>query len=95
MHLFLVHAFSKFYLHLDTGLYMHSQIKFRSLHCIGDFMDIIAFISKYFYCKKTEVVIFADISKIVNIFIKTVIKTPEKLKELEFMYQYPIYICIS
>ena len=29
-------------------------------------------------------------------FIKTITKkTPEKLKELEIMYQNPLYICIS
>ena len=39
-----------------------------------------------------RVAIFADIIKIITIFIKTVFEDP---KELEIMYQNPIYICIS
>ena len=38
---------------------------------------------------------FADINKTVTIFIKKYLKTQEKLKELETMHQYAIYICIS
>ena len=38
--------------------------------------------------------IFADIIKIVTMFIKTIFKD-SKLKELEVMYQIPTYICIS
>ena len=42
------------------------------------------------------VVFFADIIKIVAMFIKTVfLKTQEKLKELEIMYPRAIHILIS
>ena len=42
------------------------------------------------------VVFFADIIKIVAMFIKTVfLKTQEKLKELEIMYPNAIHILIS
>ena len=42
-----------------------------------------------------RVTIFADIIKILTIFIKTIFKDSKKLKELEIGYQNPIYICIS
>ena len=45
--------------------------------------------------RRPEVAIFADIIKIVTRFIKKYLKTQEKLKELEIMYQNAIYICIS
>ena len=39
-------------------------------------------------------VYFADIIRIVTMFIKKILKTEKKLKELEIMYQNGIYICI-
>ena len=45
--------------------------------------------------RRLGVAIFANIIKIVTTFIKTILKTQEKLKELETMYQNAIYICIS
>ena len=45
--------------------------------------------------RRPGVAIFANIIKIVTTFIKTILKTQEKLKELETMYQNAIYICIS
>ena len=54
--------------------------------------DLITFISKDLYFKKAQNSYFW---KIVTMFIKTILKTPKKLKELEIMYQNPIYICIS
>ena len=44
--------------------------------------------------RRPRVAIFADTMKIVIIFVKT-LKPQEKLKELEIMYQNPVYICIS
>ena len=41
-----------------------------------------------------RVVIFADIIKIVTMFIKTISKDSKKLKHLEIMYQNVIYVCI-
>ena len=52
--------------------------------------DIITFI-----LRRPGVAIFADMIKIITMFIKTIIKDREKLKELEIMYKNLIYICIS
>ena len=38
---------------------------------MGKNYDVITFISKYFYFEKARVAIFADITKIVTMFIKT------------------------
>ena len=38
---------------------------------------------------------FPDIIKIVTIFLKTILKSKKKLKELEIMYQNAVYIFIS
>ena len=43
--------------------------------------DVIIFISKNFYFKKTWVAIIADIIKIVTIFIQKTFKMSKKLKE--------------
>ena len=48
-----------------------------------------------FILRRPGVAIFGDIIKIVTMFIKQSLKTQEKLKELEIMYQNGIYICIS
>ena len=45
--------------------------------------DIITFISKYVYFKKAGVAIFADIVKIVTIFIKTIIRYSRKTKRIK------------
>ena len=50
--------------------------------------DIMTFISKYLYFKKVD---FADIIRIVTIFIKT----QKKFKEFEIMHQNLIYTGIS
>ena len=60
--------------------------------------DVITFISKYLFLRRTRVTIFTNIIKIVTMFIKTVkksLKTQKKLRELEIMHQNAIYICIS
>ena len=44
---------------------------------------------------RPRVAVFADIIKIITRFIKKYLKTLEKLKELEIMYQNAVYICIS
>ena len=44
---------------------------------------------------RPRVPIFADITKIVTIFIKTILKDTTKVKKLEIIYQTAIYICIS
>ena len=49
----------------------------------------------YFKISLFQEAIFADIIKIVTIFIKTIFKDSKKLKELEIIYQNVIYICIS
>ena len=38
---------------------------------------------------------FADLIKIATMFIKTMLKDSQKLKELEIMYRNAIYSCIS
>ena len=57
--------------------------------------DVITFLSRKLYFKKAWVTIFTGIIKVVTIFIKTSLKTQEKLEELEIMYLNGIYICIS
>ena len=57
--------------------------------------DAISLISKYLYFKKTGVVIFADIIKVVTYLLKQSLKTRENLKGIEIMYQNAICICIS
>ena len=44
--------------------------------------DAITFISKYLYFKKTVVANFADIIKIVAMFIKTIFKDSRKVKRI-------------
>ena len=48
-----------------------------------------------FILRRPRVPIFADIIKIVSMFIKKLFRGSKKLKELEIMYQRTIYICIS
>ena len=50
---------------------------------------------KQFFLRRPGVAIFAAIIKILYRFIKKSLKTHEKLKELEIMYQNAIFICIS
>ena len=45
--------------------------------------------------RRPGVAIFAGIIKIVTTFIEAISKASKKLKELEIMYQNPIYICNS
>ena len=45
--------------------------------------------------RSPRVAIFADIIKIETMFIKTTLKTQNKLNKLEIMYQYAVYISIS
>ena len=61
-------------------------------------LKIKVFLSKYPYFKKARVAIFADIIKIVTMFIKLIIKDPRKVKRNRnyvSVMQNPIYICIS
>ena len=44
--------------------------------------DVITFFSKYPFLRRPGVAIFADIIKIVTIFIKKLFKTTKNLKEL-------------
>ena len=44
---------------------------------------------------KPRLAIFADIIKVLSMFIKKIFKDSEKLTELEIMYKKAIYICIS
>ena len=50
---------------------------------------VITFISKYLYFKKAGVAIFAEIIKVVIMFIKAIFEDTRKV-----MYQNAIYICI-
>ena len=56
--------------------------------------DVITFISRNFIFNKAEVVFFGDIIKLVTMLVKKILKTQEKLEELEIMYLSEIYICI-
>ena len=47
-----------------------------------------------FILRSSWVANFADIIKIVTMFIKKSLKTQKNLKELEIMYQNAIFICI-
>ena len=57
--------------------------------------DVITFIRKYLYFKKTEQLFFLTSSKLQPYLLKLFLKTQKKLKELDIMYQNAIYICIS
>ena len=48
-----------------------------------------------FILTRPSLAIFADIIKIVTIFIKTIFEDSKNFKELEIMYQNETYICIS
>ena len=62
---------------------------------MGRNYDVITFISKYLFLRRPRVAIFADIIKIVTMFVKTICKDSKMSKELEIMYQNTICICIS
>ena len=62
---------------------------------MGRNYDVITFISKYLFLRRPRVAIFADIIKIVTMFVKTIRKDSKMSKELEIMYQNTICICIS
>ena len=59
---------------------------------MGRNCDIINFILKYLILSRSRVAIFADIIKIVTMFLKK--KAQKTLKELEIKYQNAIFICI-
>ena len=66
----------------------------------GDVMDenyhVITFISKYHCFKKAWNSYFCWHHQNCNhVYLKKLLKIQEKLKELQIMYQNPIYICIS
>ena len=48
--------------------------------------DIITLFQLLFILRKSRVDIFADIIKLIAMFIKTIFKGTKKLKELEMMY---------
>ena len=62
---------------------------------MGRNYDVITFISKYLFLRRPRVAIFADIIKIVTMFVKTIRKDSKTSKELEIMYQNTICICNS
>ena len=57
--------------------------------------DVITFISKYVVLRRPGVAIFANIIRIITSLFKESLKTQEKSKKSEIMYQNAIYICIS
>ena len=55
--------------------------------------DVITIISKYPYFKKVGVVIFADVIKIVSMFIKTITKDSRKVKRIRnYVSKYNLYV---
>ena len=58
------------------------------------YYDAITFILKNVILRIPGIAIFADITKIITIFIETFLKTQKELKELDIIYQNAIYICI-
>ena len=56
--------------------------------------DVITFFQKTFLLRKPGVAIFADIIKIVTMFLKTIFKISGEVEELEVMYLHGIYIGI-
>ena len=57
--------------------------------------DVMTFISKNLFLRKTRVANLANIIKVVTILLKQSLKTQEKLEELVIMYQNSVYIYIS
>ena len=57
--------------------------------------DVMTFISKNLFLRKTRVVNLANIIKVVTILLKQSLKTQEKLEELVIIYQNSVYIYIS
>ena len=57
--------------------------------------DVTSLLQNTFTLRRSRVVIFADIHKIVTMFIKKTLKSQKMLKELEIMYRNASYICIS
>ena len=57
--------------------------------------DVMTFISKNVFLRKTRVANLANIIKVVTILLKQSLKTQEKLEELVIMYQNSVYIYIS
>ena len=50
--------------------------------------------NRIFSLRKHRIAIFADLTKIVTMFIKTSLKTQKMLKELQIMYRNAINNCI-
>ena len=70
---------------IELHLQFESRDKILLVTCC---YHVIAFISKYHHFKKAQNSFFADIIKIITIFIKTIFTDSKKqLKELEIMYQ--------
>ena len=60
---------------------------------IGRIYDVITFISKYFYFKKDWVAIFADIIKVLTMFIITIFKDSRKVKiNTNYVSKYNLYL---
>ena len=57
--------------------------------------DVMTFILKNLFLRKTRVANLAYIIKVVTILLKQSLKTQEKLEELVIMYQNSVYIYIS
>ena len=57
--------------------------------------DVMTFISKNLFLRKTRVANLANIIKVVTILLKQSLKTQEKLEELVIIYQNSVYIYIS
>ena len=57
--------------------------------------DVIPFIPKYFILRRHRVAILLTSSKLQLCLLKKSLKTQNKLKSMETMYQYAINICSS
>ena len=54
--------------------------------------DVIIFISRYLYFKKAESSLFADIVKVVTVFIKTILKDSKKVISIRnYVSKYGLY----
>ena len=60
---------------------------------MGRNYDVITFISKYFYFHRPTVAIFADIIKVVTMFIKTNFKDSKKVKRIRnYVSKFDLYL---
>ena len=57
--------------------------------------DVTTFLSKNFILRRPGVAIFADIIKVVTMFIKTIFRNSRKVRRIRNLYLNGIYVWIS